>query len=203
MVKSGLVNEPDISQYRLAAHLCLAFVIFGYLIWTVLSLIKIEEYPVPKLISLGSKFLTLIIFITVFSGSLVAGLDAGLVYNTFPFMNGQLVPSGLTTLTPLYLNFFENILTVQFDHRILACICLILIIGFWKYSRSKKLDNEQKLALNCLLAVSFLQFFLGIFTLLYRVPTWLGAFHQSGAVLLFGVAIWVAFACRNSILEQD
>lgn len=199
MVKSGLVDQPDVSQYRLAAHLCLALLIYGYLIWVALSLRA--NGPMSSTLTTGVKrgslWLMGLIFITAFSGALVAGLDAGLTYNTFPLMDGSLVPRGLLSMSPWYLNFFESILTVQFDHRVLAITTFASVTLMWFSARKSSLSVNQSRAVNFLFAMVFVQVGLGITTLLLVVPVSLGALHQAGAVILLGCSVWTAHAFRN------
>jgi len=197
MVKSGLVDRPDVSQYRLAAHLCLALLIYGYLIWVALSL---RSPPSTNTLTTAMKRaslgLTGLIFITAFSGALVAGLDAGLTYNTFPLMDGDLIPDGLLDMDPWYLNFFESILTVQFDHRVLAVVTFASVVLMWRAARKQALSEWQRQAVNFLFAVVFVQVGLGIVTLLLGVPVSLGTLHQAGAVILLGGAVWTTHAFR-------
>ena len=198
MVKSGLVDRPDVSQYRLAAHLCLAIVIYGLLLWTAFGL-RLEPEPVAERLRglrRGAGFLTAWIFLTIFSGALVAGLDAGLTFNTFPLMDGDFVPDGAFEMTPLYLNFFENIATVQFDHRILAELTFVATLAFWWLARRRGVDGRRRSAVNALAAVAVAQVCLGIATLLTVVPVSLGALHQAGAVVFFGCAVWVFWEFR-------
>ncbi len=198
MVKSGLVDKPDVSQYRLAAHLCLALLIYGYLIWVALSLLA---KPATQKLSSGirhaSLCLTVLIFITAFSGALVAGLDAGLTYNTFPLMDGDLIPNGLFNMSPWYLNFFESILTVQFDHRVLAIATLISIAFVWSLASRQSLSRSQRCAVNFLFGMVLVQVGLGVATLLLVVPVSLGALHQAGAVVLLGFSVWTTHTFRH------
>ncbi|PIW26165.1 MAG: heme A synthase, partial [Rhodospirillales bacterium CG15_BIG_FIL_POST_REV_8_21_14_020_66_15] len=134
MVKSGLVDEPSVSQYRLAAHLSLALVIYLFALWTALDIVQPRYAVVPAARARHSFWATGLlgfIFLTVFSGALVAGLDAGLLYNTFPFMEGRVFPADGFDLRPVYLNFFEDRATVQFDHRVLALTTVCLVAAFW------------------------------------------------------------------------
>lgn len=198
MVKSGLVDQPDVSQYRLAAHLCLALLIFGYLIWVGLSVQTQPQVsfvsPMARKASLG---LVLLIFVTAFSGALVAGLDAGFTYNTFPLMDGELIPTGLLDMTPWYLNFFESILTVQFDHRVLATATFVCVIAMWGWAVKNDLSGYQRRAVNSLLVMVVVQVALGITTLVLVVPVLAGALHQAGAVVLLGLSVWMAFTFRH------
>ncbi len=197
MVKSGLVDNPDVSQYRLTAHFSAAVIIYGYMFWVALSLMKSPYAAVlhaPAMLTRVTVFSAFWIFITMMSGGFVAGLDAGLTYNTFPLMDGKIVPSGLATLSPWYLNMFENITTVQFDHRILAELTLVLIIGLWLAARKCDLPWAALQAFHALLIMTLVQVTLGITTLLYVVPVSVAALHQAGALLLFTFALWAAHA---------
>ncbi len=192
MVKSGLVDRPDVSQYRLAAHLTLALVIYAYLLWVGLGLWRNAEFTAarPELTGWAAG-LVVLIFVTAFSGALVAGLDAGLVYNTFPLMDGVLIPDGMFEMSPTYINLFENIMTVQFDHRVLAQTTFLAVVALWLYGRRLGAAGGLARALNGLALVIVLQVTLGILTLLLVVPITLAIAHQAGAVVLLGVAVWV------------
>ncbi len=196
MVKSGLVSRPDVSQYRLAAHLFLALVILGYLLWLGLGLVRSRAPDEPagpsgREPARRAWGLLGLVFVTAISGAFVAGLDAGLAYNTFPLMDGELVPQGLFELSPAYLNFFENITTVQFDHRVLAILALAGVLAFWGWARKTPLAPGQRLALNVMAIVALVQVGLGISTLVLAVPVPLAVLHQGGAVALFSAAVWL------------
>lgn len=198
MVKSGLVDRPDVSQYRLAAHLCLALVIIAALLWTARGLntayrARWELLDPDGVAGLrrAAALLLIIVFCTAFSGALVAGLDAGLAYNTFPLMDGEWVPEGLFTMMPLYLNFFENITTVQFDHRVLALVTALSVAAFWIASRRYDMPPSTVTAVNCLLAAVIGQVSLGVITLLEVVPLSYAAAHQAGGAVLLICATWV------------
>lgn len=203
MVKSGLVDRPDVSQYRLAAHLGLALIIFGAVLWVTLDLLKPKTVEVPgvggvnRRMSRGAWALLGLIFLTILSGAFVAGLGAGNVYNTFPLMDGHFVPDGLWDLSPTFLNVFENIITVQFDHRILAMSVFLSAAIFYWCSQRVKLTNSQRLATRALLAAAFFQVGLGISTLLLIAPIPLAAGHQLGGVILLAIAIWLAHEFRT------
>jgi cytochrome c oxidase assembly protein subunit 15 len=198
MVKSGLVDRPDVSQYRLAAHLGLALVILAAMLWVALDLISPEPQGGAPLTNLrrGVWGLLALIGVTALSGAFVAGLDAGHSYNTFPLMDGRLVPEGAFDLNPVYLNFFENIALVQFDHRILAISVLVLVGGFWWRAGGAQLTVHQRRATLALAWVAVVQVGLGISTLVLAVPIPLAALHQAGAVTLLGVAVWLAHEFR-------
>ncbi|MAH84283.1 MAG: hypothetical protein CBB68_08040 [Rhodospirillaceae bacterium TMED8] len=191
MVKSGLVDQPDVSQYRLAAHLSLALAIYCYTFWVALILWRdgVFLHSVER-ITKPMTGLFFIVFVTAFSGALVAGLDAGLAYNTFPLMDGDAIPEGLFSMTPAYTNIFENVLTVQFNHRVLAFLCLGSALSLWFYARHINVHQSLKVALNVLIGTLFLQAILGIFTLIFFVPTILAAGHQAGAVCVLTACLW-------------
>ena len=201
MVKSGLVDNPHVSQYRLTAHLTLAIVIYAYMFWIALDLLRPKERSAirvnePKLIRLAS-IITAVIFITIVSGGFVAGTRAGFVFNTFPLMNGQLIPDGLFLLEPSWRNFFENIITVQFDHRVLATLLFLIIPAFWLKARKLELEAMTHTSIYILLAALTLQITLGISTLLLIVPVSLAAAHQGGAVILLTAALFVNHQLRR------
>lgn len=209
MVKSGLVDRPDVSQYRLAAHLILAMIIYSWLIWCGLRYLngptRIAE-NVGRLRAF-SRLLVGLVFATSFTGALVAGLDAGLSYNTFPLMDGELIPDGLLEMQPVYLNFFENHMTAQFDHRILAMFTFVMIVVFWVLACRKSLSSTCVRCVHGLMFVACAQVGLGITTLLLVVPLGFAAMHQAGAVLLLGFATAVAFAmqgaCKDYALKSS
>lgn len=194
MVKSGLVDDPHVSQYRLTAHLGLAIVIYGYMLWVALGLLypKINSDKQNPSLSRLSLIISAIIFITALSGGFVAGTHAGFAFNTFPLMDGRLIPVGLFDLSPLWRNFFENIVTVQFDHRVLATLLFLLIPAFWLKAKKLKLEPLARTGSHLLLAALALQITLGISTLLLVVPVALAAAHQAGAILLLTAAIFVS-----------
>lgn len=202
MVKSGLVDDPRVSQYRLAAHLGLAFLIFGLMLWTGLAILQprktsiaVSPAPTSCTARLGN-WLVGLVFVMVLSGALVAGIRAGLAYNTFPLMNGHFVPPEIFMVEPLWLNFFTNMATVQFDHRMIAWALMGLIPWFaWRVWRETPPARSAATLLVLWLAV---QVGLGIATLLLQVPVALGAAHQAGAMVLFGLLIWTNHAIRRA-----
>ena len=198
MVKSGLVERPDVSQYRLSAHLGAALVIYGYMLWVALGVLfpKPETPPGRRILWRSSLAVVALVFVTVLSGAFVAGTDAGFAYNTFPLMAGQWVPDGLFDIDPLYLNFFENITTIQFDHRLLAEALFVVIAAFWLMARGAALTARARHAVNGLAAMAVVQIALGITTLLLVVPVALAAAHQAGALVLYTMAVWLAHELR-------
>lgn len=207
MVMSGLEGRTSVSQYRLAAHLSLALLIYGSMLWLALDLLwppaRRGVTTLGRAMKPGRAFgwalgLASWIFLVALSGSFVAGLHAGLVYNTFPLMDGKLIPDGLFNLSPWFINPFEDIMTVQFDHRILAITTFVLVILLWLSLRPLRLAPRTRLAANLLLLMAFAQIALGISTLLLAVPVSLAAAHQAGALLLFSLALWTAHELRNA-----
>ncbi|MDH5766339.1 MAG: COX15/CtaA family protein [Gammaproteobacteria bacterium] len=202
MVKSGLVANPHVSQYRLTAHLGLAFVIYGYIFWVAMDLLFPQQennlLKDRERLQKRSLALSILVFITILSGGFVAGLKAGMAYNTFPLMNGQLIPEGLFSLSPTWSNFFENVTTVQFDHRVLATILFITIPLFWYSSIKNNPGKSLRLGLNLLLVMLAVQITLGISTLLLHVPVALAAAHQAGALILFTIILFVHHQITNS-----
>ncbi len=200
MVKSGLVDRPDVSHYRLAAHLGAALAIYGFILWVMMDLL----WPSPRggaiAGAMGSYARGLVgaIFLIILSGALVAGLDAGFVYNTFPLMDGGFVPPDMFALSPTVANFLDNRSTVQFDHRLLAELLILAVLAFWWAARRHGPSGRTAMALNVFLGAAVVQVALGISTLLLVVPVTLAALHQAGALVLFAAAVWVAFELRQT-----
>ncbi len=194
MVKSGLVDRPDVSAYRLTAHLGAALLIYGYLFWLALSLLRPHaDSAASQGLRIGAVGVAGLVAVTVLSGGFVAGTDAGFSYNTFPLMGGRLVPEGLWILEPAWRNVFENTITVQFDHRVLAISTFFAIVALWLAAFRYSLSNIQRAALHFFLGTALLQVFLGISTLLLVVPVPLAAAHQAGALVLFTAALWCCY----------
>ena len=187
MVKSGLVDDPRVSHFRLTAHLGVALAIFAAQFWIALGLLFPRNQPVVK----QAAALPLIIFLMALTGGMVAGLRAGYAYNTFPLMNGHFVPPEILTLEPWWQNFFYNMATVQFVHRGFFWLLAVLIPLAWWRERASP-------AAHVLMAAFVLQASLGIATLLLRVPVALGAAHQGGAVLLLAAALWYAWSSKET-----
>ena len=181
MVASGLVDRVDVSQYRLAAHLSLATFIYGAILWVAFGLGLKRHMP-----ETGRQWLALLIaalvLLQIAAGGFVAGLDAGFGYNSWPLIDGAVVPQGLFAAEPWWRNMFENALTVQFNHRNLAYVIFVLVAVQAYMSRS-----QPSLLL---LAAVLAQIALGVWTLLWVVPLWLGLAHQGGALIVFAAAIW-------------
>ncbi|KAM6415645.1 heme A synthase COX15 isoform 1-T1 [Rhynochetos jubatus] len=207
MVKSGLEEKPDsydiprVSQYRLAAHLGSALVLYSASLWTGLSLL-LPRHKLPETHQLlrlrqFAHGTTALIFITALSGAFVAGLDAGLVYNSFPKMGERWIPDDLLAFSPVLRNIFENPTTVQFDHRILGIASVTAVTALYLFSRTIPLPRRTRMAVTSLLAVACMQVGLGISTLLLYVPTPLAAAHQSGSLALLSMALWLMSELRR------
>lgn len=209
MVKSGLEEKPDshdvprVSQYRLAAHLGSALLLYCGSLWAGLSLVLPQhKLPDTRQITVLRRFAQGtggLVFLTALSGAFVAGLDAGLVYNSFPKMGERWIPDDLLAFSPTLKNFFENPTTVQFDHRILAISSVAAITGLYLFSRRIPLPRRTRIALTSLLAMAYMQAGLGISTLLLYVPTPLAATHQSGSLALLSLAIWLLAELRRVV----
>jgi cytochrome c oxidase assembly protein subunit 15 len=198
MVKSGLVDNPAVSQYRLTAHLIAAFLIYAYMFWVALSLLYPSESTKRHPWYGKTVALTTLVTITVISGGFVAGLKAGKIYNTFPMMGNYWVPPDFMALDPWWLNFFENLATVQFDHRVLAISTFLLIVVYWFRIPRSDLPARVAKGVNALLHTGILQVVLGITTLLLVVPIPLAAAHQGVAMLLFTVALYLCHGLRRT-----
>jgi len=188
MVQSGLVDRPDVSPYRLAAHLGLAVAIYGCLIWVALGLLM--NGPVER-VRLAGRWrgavwaATGLVLLTIVSGAFVAGNDAGLAYNTFPLMADAIVPPDIFLVEPLWRNFFENVPLVQLDHRLLAMLTTFVVLLLWAAALRWLGPAPARVALHAAAGAVLGQFVLGIATLLTFVPVPLGAAHQAGAVVVF------------------
>ncbi|MBA4740826.1 MAG: COX15/CtaA family protein [Burkholderiales bacterium] len=205
MVASGLVDDPNVSQYRLTAHLGIAFLIFGAITWTTLSILypsRANLSPPVRNMYKFSMIVNGVIFLMVLSGGFVAGLRAGLIYNTFPLMGDNFIPPDLFVLTPLWSNFFENMITVQFDHRIIAYILALLIPIFWFRLRRREVLSRTKKLSSLLLGLLVIQMTLGVSTLMLHVPTALGVAHQAVGSLLFitSLAVTQSIASRRGMI---
>ena len=198
MVKSGLVDNPRVSQYRLTAHLIAAIAIYAYMFWIALSLVaRSDKAGVHPWFS-RTAMLAVLVLTTVVSGGFVAGLDAGLIYNTFPKMGDDWIPPDVSALSPFWLNFFENMAAVQFNHRILALTTFSVIVIYWWFARKADMPARLQSGVNALLHTAVLQVALGISTLLLVVPLVLAAAHQAVAVLLFTVVLYLCHGLRRA-----
>ena len=193
MVQSGLVDNPHVSQYRLTAHLGLAILIYAWMLHLALQLWfgNTDKGLVSPLYKRATIGLMALVFVTILSGGFVAGLKAGHAYNTFPLMDGHWVPQVIFMQQPLWRNFFENIATVQFDHRLLAMLVFVSVMLFWLLSLRQSFPRHVRIGMHLLVAAVLLQVALGISTLLLHVPVTLAASHQAGALLLLTVVLFI------------
>jgi len=209
MVKSGLeqakIDEiagdgvPRVSPYRLATHLTCAFTIFTLLLHTGLGVLQPRaESAAPQLRALQRRVrgLCALIAVTAISGAFVAGMQAGLAFNTFPLMEGRLIPEGYMELAPLYRNFFESVPSVQLHHRVLAVTTLTSVSGLWLWVQRMPLPPQLRLATDALLLAAWAQVSLGVATLVNAVPVHLGSAHQAGALTLFSIVLFTLHSCR-------
>ena len=213
MVKSGLDHQivedravARVSHYRLAAHLGTAFTIYAAMLWTGFDLLtkplkdpkvlealrspKVARFRTFSLVALG------MVATTAMSGALVAGLDAGLVYNEFPLMGGLVIPTDILSLSPKWRNFFDNATTVQFTHRYLALTTATGIGALFLYAKKLPLPRPAKLAVHMLAGMAAIQVTLGITTLLWFVPIPLASTHQAGSVALLSFALWLVHTLK-------
>lgn len=199
MVKSGLVDRPSVSHFRLAAHLMLALLILAYFLWLALDCLELDSLRIKtKLsredLSLQKLFLFLVfplLLLQIIYGAFVAGLKAGFFYNTFPKMNGEWLPQNALYLNPLFKNWLENAVTVQWTHRWLG-ISLLLAIGFfWRYSLTPGTSQSLRKRSTLFLVLALLQVGLGISTLLTQNNIVLASIHQLIGCLLFSCSIWI------------
>jgi heme a synthase len=208
MVESGLAERVEVSQYRLVTHLALALSIYAITLWIALGILSAERPLTPSLSANGgegadwrwrraAEAILGLVALTIAAGGFVAGLNAGLTYNTFPLMDGRLVPAGYAQLHPFMRNWFENIAAVQFDHRLLAMTTFAAVLVLWLAGWRASLPRPARIAQHALLAAAFLQVALGVATLLLVVPIPLAAAHQAGAVLLLTAALVLRHTLRR------
>lgn len=199
MVQSGLIDVPRVSPYRLMAHLMLAFLIFGLCVWYALDL-KEHVKPAGRTsgeLKIWGVLFTVVLLLQVAWGALVAGHHAGHIYNTFPTMHGNWIPPELWLMEPMMLNLVENMVTVQWMHRVLGTLLLILAIGIWLRSFMLSTTFTTKKWALALLTLILIQYATGVFTLIFHVPVWLGVTHQAMAMILFGVVLGFIHHLKN------
>lgn len=200
MVKSGLVDNPDVSHYRLTAHLALASLIFAVILWTIFDLTRARavaqeaEQAVRRLawIVLGLVVLQILI------GGFVAGLNAGFVYTDWPLMGGNILPEDMMYMSPWYVNFLENPGAVQFSHRLVAYLLLALAVLLYLISRRQDIRYDVRLGCVMVLVAIVIQALIGIVTLLYVVPVTLGALHQAGGMVVLAICISVVHSLATA-----
>lgn len=194
MVKSGLVDDPDVSHYRLTAHLALASLIYSVIMWTIFDLLRPEKNRGardPGLVRSWSAILLALISAQILIGGFVAGLNAGFVFNDWPMMAGHFVPEELLYMQPWYVNFLENPAAVQFTHRMLAYAIALVSVILYLTSRGQNIELSVRSSISYLLIVVGFQVFIGILALLYVVPVSLGALHQAGGIIVLTFSLFV------------
>lgn len=196
MVKSGLVDVPHVSQYRLTAHLGLAIVIYGFIIWTALGLIN-KPSDQPSGLTKPACILSGLVFLMILSGGLVAGTKAGHAYSTWPLMGDSFIPAGLYDMSPAWLSAFENITTIQFNHRMFAYLIAILMIGFSVVALRSNISSKVRIGVYSMLGLLVVQICLGISTIVFHVPVATAAAHQVGAVALLTATLFVSHSLLN------
>jgi cytochrome c oxidase assembly protein subunit 15 len=204
MVASGLAVRVEVSQYRLATHLVLACVIYAAMVWTAQRLTARTPYDVPKRIRNSAIVLLVLVLVQIYLGALVAGLRAGLVYNTWPLIDGAFVPSAADLFfnAPAWRNVFENALTVQFDHRMMAYMIWVLAAIHLADAARNRPASALGGALTLFAAVS-IQAVLGIITLLYQAPLALALTHQAMAMVTLTVAVTHAARLASPRAERS
>ena len=207
MVASGLVDRPSVSHFRLAAHLGLAFLIFGCSVWLARELAvrsARDAMPAPDRTRIirGLGWIGVLLALQVVWGAFVAGLDAGYIHNTFPLMDGRLVPAALLWLEPALLNFVQNPPAVQWVHRVLGTVLAAAVLAQLLLVARNDVDPLSR-RLNVSLAVLIgVQYLLGVLTLLLHVPVPLGVAHQATAMVIFGVwVVWLHHMSRGTVAE--
>ncbi|NCP46004.1 MAG: heme A synthase [Flavobacteriales bacterium] len=200
MVESGLNKDPDVSHFRLAIHLVTAFLTFAYTFWVALGLLTGLNEKNIFFPSLRNSFVVLLIvlIIQIVYGAFVAGLNAGFLMNTWPKMENQWINDAVFAISPLWKNFTEGLAGVQFIHRYVAVIVVAMVVFIWFKAAKFDISKIQLLSLKILLSVVFLQFLLGVFTLVYAVPVWLGVVHQIGAFLLLAATVFGMFVFKRN-----
>lgn len=200
MVSSGLVDRIDVSHYRLALHLSVAFLILGLIVWLAMDLRTepVMAGPLPTNAGAFAALIVGIVFAQVALGAFVAGLKAGLAYNTWPLMNGQVIPDGILSLSPWYLNVVENAVTVQFNHRLVAYI--VVALGLWHCVSIVRSGSSGEIRTSAVLLATGLlaQMALGIITLLHAVPIGLGIAHQGFAAIVLVIAVRHLWLIRHA-----
>lgn len=185
MVKSGLIDRPSVSQYRLAAHLLLAVLIYGLMLYTALGLKGFDRQASPR-VRRPAVLVTAMVFTTMMWGALLAGIDGGAVFNTFPLMDGHVIPPDVMVMTPWWMNAVDNVALVQWLHRVLAMSTVAVAIFVWIRYRYYAPSG----VLGVMALAALLQLSLGITTILTGAEIYIAWAHQCGALLFFTSAVW-------------
>ena len=192
MVKSGLIDNPDVSHFRLALHLTFAFITFAYTLWVALDIIYPERKPAVKSLQRIAQIALVVLIIQIIYGGFVAGLNAGLVHNHWPLMSdGQFFHESITIeQSTLLKSFTEGRSGVQFIHRTFAYVVVFMMMMLYFKSKKNRLNRIQKKGIKSLILIVFIQFVLGVFTILFHVPLWLGLAHQLVAFVLLSAMVF-------------
>ncbi len=202
MVKSGLVDNPHVSQYRLTAHLGAAVLIYGFILWTAFGLVLTARAQ-PVELQRFSIGLSALIYLMILSGGLVAGTHAGNAYSTWPLMGDSFVPAGLYAMTPAWLSAFEDITTIQFNHRMFAYLIVALVVAFAIRAFRFGIVGRLKVGIFCLIGLLGMQVTLGISTLIFYVPIPVAAAHQVGAVALLTASLIISHCLSNGLRHSN
>ena len=206
MVMSGLKNRTDVSHYRLAIHLVAAFTLYSYILWTALDLRYDRRKNTNSSFDVVKKlgiWLFAAVYFQIIYGAFTAGLNAGTIYNTWPLMNGEFMPSNVTAMDGFFENFTNHKDGVQFVHRWFAFIVMGLVVYIWWEMRGMKVSLTQGRSIIYLLIATALQFTLGVCTLLFSkgyVPVWLGVLHQIGALVLLTAVVYFNHRVRKAFV---
>jgi cytochrome c oxidase assembly protein subunit 15 len=199
MVASGFFPEAtSVSPYRLVVHLALALILYAALLWTGLDMVRdpVRRSARPRPLRRLAWLCCTAVALTMLAGGFVAGTHAGFDYNSFPLMDGRLIPDGYDRLAPFVRNLTENIAAVQFDHRLLATVAVLIVLATLIAGASLRPPREVHRPLLALAGLAVLQYVLGVATLLLVVPVMLAALHQAVACLLLGASIVLLHATR-------
>jgi len=198
MVKSGLVDDPYVSPYRLTFHLINAVIIYCLLLWTCIEYYHLKSM---RLIYFRTKeFLILLsvffVFITILSGGFMAGSHAGQSFNTYPLMNGKIIPDDIYIHDLGILNLFENTITINFNHRWIATLTFIYTFSLFTYLIFNKFIKLSNHIILIVLVILSLQFLLGIMTLLSNVEIHYGSLHQTNSIALLSILLFAYFKSK-------
>ena len=200
MVKSGLVNDPNVSHLRLAAHLVTAFIVCAYIIWLVLDLLLEKKGAVISIPTFGIvlKYLSPVILLQIVYGAFVAGMKAGYFYPTFPKMGNELVPISISNkwATQGWASLVNDLTTVQFIHRWIGVLIFFVVIGLFLIYRPSVLKRDR-VVFDSLIWLVILQASLGILTLILSMPIAIAVLHQIIALLVLLSTVWNIHRFRN------
>ncbi len=197
MVQTGLADRPYVSHHHLAAHLGLAFVLFGFMLWWALRLLDVPRRQAPKSFRRLSVAFAVLVFVQSIWGGFVAGLQAGYLHNTFPKMGEHWIYPDVGTISPFVLDLTSNPHTVQFVHRLLGVFLVLLVIAIWFYGRRIDVGAPIRRLAGIVAVVTIVQLVLGVATLLMAVPLAVAVTHQAVGLVLFGLALWLVVVSQH------